>query len=134
MHCELHERRLVVHESKNLKVVQKYWWRNRTKNYARKPIFYRSSSTCSTESTISLTSSMVTPGIIRSASVNARWRALRATRASCVDTRGKSEAMAGSMTESSIVVSGNSSSSGTCPRPSRKIWLRDEYASSYCSS
>lgn len=49
-----------------------------------------SSSTCSTESTISFTSSMVTPGMIRSASVNARWSALRAIRASWVDTRGNS--------------------------------------------
>lgn len=32
---------------------------------------HRSSSTCSTESTISLTSSMLTPGMIRSASVKA---------------------------------------------------------------
>ena len=51
---------------------------------------HRSSSTCSTESTISLISSRVTPGIMRSASVKARCRALRATRASCVETRGKS--------------------------------------------
>lgn len=47
-----------------------------------------SSSTCSTESTISLTNSIVTPGMILSASVNALWSALSATRASCVETRG----------------------------------------------
>ena len=35
-------------------------------------------------------SSKVTPGMMRSASVNARWSALSATRASCVETRGKS--------------------------------------------
>lgn len=52
--------------------------------------FQWSSSTCSTESTISLMSSRVTPGIMRSASVNARCSALRATRASWVDTRGNS--------------------------------------------
>ena len=51
---------------------------------------HRSSSTRSTESTISLISSKVTPGMMRSASLNARWSALSATRASCVDTRGKS--------------------------------------------
>lgn len=37
------------------------------------------SSTCSTESTISFTSSRVTPGIIRSASSNARCRLVNAT-------------------------------------------------------
>lgn len=51
---------------------------------------HRSSSTRSTESTISLISSRVTPGIMRSASVNERCRALSATRASCVETRGNS--------------------------------------------
>jgi hypothetical protein len=49
-----------------------------------------SSSTCSTESTISFTNSNVTPGMTRSASVKARCRLLKATRASCEDTRGKS--------------------------------------------
>lgn len=48
------------------------------------------SSTCSTESTISLTSSRVTPGMIRSASVNARCKALRAILASWEETRGNS--------------------------------------------
>ena len=51
------------------------------------------SSTCSTESTISLTSSFVTPGMILSASVKALCRADSAIRASWVDTRGKSYRM-----------------------------------------
>ena len=46
------------------------------------------SSTCSTESTISFTNSFASPGMICSASVNARWRLLRALRASGVDTLG----------------------------------------------
>ena len=85
---------------------------------------------CSTESTISLTSSIVTPGMILSASVKARCKVLRATRASWVVTRGNNwgdirsevatqnwgqedihtEANAGRTTESKSVVSGNSGS------------------------
>ena len=51
---------------------------------------HRSSSTCSTESTISLTSSLVRPGMILSASVNACCNWLKTARASAVDTRGTS--------------------------------------------
>jgi hypothetical protein len=74
-------------------------------------------------------SSIVTPGMILSASVKARCKVLRATRASWVDTRGNNweryhirghhpktgdrkenhtEANAGRTTESKSVVSGNS--------------------------
>ena len=115
----------------------------------RNHIHYRSSSTCSTESTISLTSSSVTPGIMRSASVNALCRALSATRASCEETLGNNytrrmsttklesgikltEAMAGKTTESSIVVSGSSSSSWiSCIFWCNKFVFADEYVSTY---
>ncbi len=69
------------------------WGRKEENDYGVQDVVchkHLSSSTCSTESTTSLISSKVTPGMMRSASVNARWRALRATRASWVDTRGNS--------------------------------------------
>ena len=62
---------------------------NSEKVMLRRPI-QGISSTCSTESTISLTSSRVTPGMMRSASVNARCKALRAILASWEETRGNS--------------------------------------------
>ena len=50
--------------------------------------YLSASSTLSTESTTSLTSSSVTPGIIRSASIKALCRFVSASRASAVATRG----------------------------------------------
>lgn len=46
--------------------------RSRVGDFGGREASQRSSSTCSTESTISFTSSRVTPGMIRSASVKAR--------------------------------------------------------------
>lgn len=59
-------------------------------NTSSSAAFQGISSTCSTESTISLMSSKVTPGMMRSASVNARCKALRAILASWEETRGNS--------------------------------------------
>jgi len=87
VHCEIDRKRAIeidkerIRDKKVLNLSETESGK-KSANQLVSPSFHGTSSTCSTESTISLTSSSVTPGIMRSASVNALCKALRAILAS----------------------------------------------------